>query len=253
MSDTVKMMQTRFPGIYNVYDKNTILYTLLSIYADRIDHNINIIDRINGMIGIDTTYDEDLNHRWGSMLGIYKMNRESYSDYRNRLKIVYPSLAGGTANAIKYAIASTIGISDKNTMDECIFVYDAWLYDREIPDGIEIDTSYGNVVCVIDISQCDIMDNIEDRVSNAINNAKASGVNVFTIFLYNAHDECTLVEDVANIMNIKYAMQQDTHSINSIDIMGVDTAVFGRGIFGTMVLGQYGYLTDEYEDIITYV
>ena len=78
MSDTIRMMQSRFPNIYNVYDENTIIYTLLMVYADRMDNNTSIIDRINNMIDIDSTSNEDLEHRWGSMLGIYRMNGESY-------------------------------------------------------------------------------------------------------------------------------------------------------------------------------
>ena len=60
MSDTIRMMQSRFPNIYNVYDENTIIYTLLRVYADRMDNNTSIIDRINNMIDIDSTSNEDL-------------------------------------------------------------------------------------------------------------------------------------------------------------------------------------------------
>ena len=94
-------MQGNFPHIYDVYNDKTILYAILSIYASKYNMTRDIIDRIYGMIGIETTYDEDLEHRWGSMLGIYKEIGESYDDYRARLMIVYASFSGGTAEAIK--------------------------------------------------------------------------------------------------------------------------------------------------------
>ena len=97
-------MQGNFPHIYDVYNDKTILYAILSIYASKYNMTRDIIDRIYGMIGIETTYDEDLEHRWGSMLGIYKEIGESYDDYRARLMIVYASFSGGTAEAIKYAV-----------------------------------------------------------------------------------------------------------------------------------------------------
>ena len=126
-------MQGNFPHIYDVYNDKTILYAILSIYASKYNMTRDIIDRIYGMIGIETTYDEDLEHRWGSMLGIYKEIGESYDDYRARLMIVYASFSGGTAEAIKYAVAVTVGIStEKSVIDKYINIIDAWEYDHEL-------------------------------------------------------------------------------------------------------------------------
>ena len=102
--ELLPQMQEKFPHIYDIYNEKTILYALLSVYADRSKEKLRIIDRLYAMIGIDSTYDEDLEYRWGSLLGVYRNKGESYSDYRSRLLIIYSSLAGGTAEAIKYAI-----------------------------------------------------------------------------------------------------------------------------------------------------
>lgn len=252
MSDTVRMMQSRFPNIYNVYDENTILYTLLKVYADRMDVNTNIIDRINDMIDIDSTRNEDLEHRWGSMLGIYRMNGESYYNYRSRLKIAYPSLAGGTAHAIKYAIASTIGVSDQETIDKCVFVYDAWLYDREIPKNIIIDKSYGNIVCVVDLAYSTMNVDIQDRVLESINKVKASGINVFIIFIYTSEDDILLNINDDNIMNVKYEPNNDNISIIGMGTQEPDTALFGYGLLGSALFGKCTHASDQFEDVITY-
>ena len=99
--ELLPQMQASFPHLYDVYNEKTILYALLSVYADRAKSRLRIIDRLYAMIGIDSTYDEDLEYRWGSLLGIKRNSGESYSDYRARLLIIYASLADGTAEAIE--------------------------------------------------------------------------------------------------------------------------------------------------------
>ena len=41
-------MQSSFPHIYNVYDHNTILYALLSVYASKFGAKEDIINNIEG-------------------------------------------------------------------------------------------------------------------------------------------------------------------------------------------------------------
>lgn len=195
-------MQERFPHIYDVYNEKTILYALLSVYADRAKSRLRIIDRLYAMIGIDSTYDEDLEYRWGSLLGIKRNSGESYSDYRARLLIIYASLAGGTAEAIKYAIASTIGISsDIDTINKYIKVYDAWEYP-EVPDtsltnkdnvffnqnfvtNTEIiSTDYGHIICTVDLEANESITTMYDKIMNAINKTKASGIYPYLLFIY---------------------------------------------------------------------
>ena len=188
-------MQSSFPHIYNVYDDNSILYALLSVYANRYANRNQILTRLYGMIGIDTTYDEDLERRWGSLLGVYRNNGESMDDYRARLMIVYASLAGGTEEAIKYAVASTIGISDDpNLISEYIKIYDAWLYDEYVTPN-EDDPKYGAFVCTVDVGVNEGISAYYDKVMHAINITKASGTVPYLVFLYITREVASIVTD----------------------------------------------------------
>lgn len=194
-------MQASFPYIYDVYNEKSILYALLSVYADRCGRRNQILTRLYGMIGIDTTYDEDLERRWGSLLGISRNNNESIEDYRTRLMIVYVSLAGGTEEAIKYAIASTIGISNNpDTIDKCIKIYDAWLYNG-VDESI-VDKEYGAFVCTVDISDNEDVTMYYDKIMHAINTTKASGTVPYLIFLYIMCDNIQIAAEDTDIMEI---------------------------------------------------
>lgn len=269
-------MQSRFPhSIYNVYDKNTLIYALLSVYADKMDASTNIIDRLYAMIGIDSTYDEDLEHRWGSLLGVYKSDNESYRDYRSRLMIVYSSLAGGTTEAIKYAIASVVGISDNQELiDKYIHVYDAWKYDGSI-DTSSLDTSYGHIICTVDITIDESISRLHDEVMQSINMVKASGIEPYLFFMYIVNDSATLhTNDIeldkiilADTDNIKTRVTDNTS--DSIRMSTITDSVSAKSeIVGDMwsTLGTNTQLvlnenfvtnmleeTDRCIDIITYI
>ena len=182
--NTLEKMQSRFPHIYDsVYDDKSVLYTLLSVYASRYDDRNSMINRLKAMTDISATYDEDLEHRWGAFLNVSREPNESYDDYRARLMITYSSLSGGTAEAIKYAVASVLGItSDRNMIDEYIHVYDGWEYDGDVDDDNAHE--YGSFVVVIELS-----DTYGDRVNNnkilnAINRSKAAGTAPYLAFTY---------------------------------------------------------------------
>lgn len=208
--ELLPQMQEKFPHIYDVYNEKTILYALLSVYADKSKERLRIIDRLYAMIGIDSTYDEDLEYRWGSLLGVYRNKGESYSDYRSRLLIIYSSLAGGTAEAIKYAIASTIGISsDVDAINKYIKVYDAWEYP-EVPDtsltnkdnvflnqnfvtNTEIiSTDYGHIICTVDLEANESITTMHDKIMTAIKKTKASGIYPYLLFIYITNEIATI-------------------------------------------------------------
>ena len=208
--ELLPQMQERFPHIYDVYNEKTILYALLSVYADKSKERLHIIDRLYAMIGIDSTYDEDLEYRWGSLLGVYRNKGESYSDYRSRLLIIYSSLAGGTAEAIKYAIASTIGISsDVDAINKYIKVYDAWEYP-EVPDtsltnkdnvflnqnfvtNTEIiSTDHGHIICTVDLEANESITTMHDKIMTAIKKTKASGIYPYLLFIYITNEIATI-------------------------------------------------------------
>lgn len=215
-------MQASFPHIYDVYNEKSILYALLSVYADRCGHRNQILTRLYGMIGIDTTYDEDLERRWGSLLGISRNNNESIEDYRTRLMIVYISLAGGTEEAIKYAIASTIGFSDSpDTINKYIKVYDAWLYDG-VDESI-VDKEYGAFVCTVDISDSENVVMHYDKIMHAINTTKASGTVPYLIFLYIMCDNIQITAKDADIMEICELSEELGKIATTCDNKFVDT------------------------------
>ena len=198
----IESMQSRFPNIYDVYNKNTILYALLSIYASRMNYTTEMIDRLYAMIGIDSTYDEDLEHRWGSLLGLPKLSDETYDDYRSRLMIVYSSLAGGTAESIKYAIASTVGISEnKDLIDKYIHIYDAWKYSGSFESII--DKSYGHIVCIVDLIVNENMASMNNKILKSINTSKASGIMPYLFFIYTINELCKIIaNDIEDTMAI---------------------------------------------------
>ena len=208
--ELLPQMQEKFPHIYDIYNEKTILYALLSVYADRSKEKLRIIDRLYAMIGIDSTYDEDLEYRWGSLLGVYRNKGESYSDYRSRLLIIYSSLAGGTAEAIKYAIVSTIGISsDVDAINKYIKVYDAWEYP-EVPDTSitnrdnvflnqnfvtnteMILTDYGHIICTVDLEANESITTMHDKIMTAIKKTKASGIYPYLLFIYITNEIATI-------------------------------------------------------------
>lgn len=209
--ELLPQMQEKFPHIYDIYNEKTILYALLSVYADKSKERLRIIDRLYAMIGIDSTYDEDLEYRWGSLLGVYRNKGESYSDYRSRLLIIYSSLAGGTAEAIKYAIASTIGISsDTDAINKYIKVYDAWEYPEEVlyksltnKDNVFlnqnfvtnmkiISTDYGHIICTIDLEANESITTMYDKIMTAIKKTKASGIYPYLLFIYITNEIATI-------------------------------------------------------------
>lgn len=230
-------MQDSFPHIYDVYNENTILYALLYVYGIKYGKRTNIIDRLYAMIGIDSTYDEDLEWRWGTLLGVPKQTNESYLEYRNRLKVVYPSLSGGTANAIKHAIASAAGI--ESDIDQYVSVYDAWEYPYDIDmsllgiDEVVDETSlYGSIICTLDLSMADAVDHI--NVVNAINHTKASGINPYLIFLYNENEDISLLRNADEHNDIISRDLLESCAIYNTSA----TAVFGNAIFDTAIFGN---------------
>lgn len=273
-------MQSSFPHIYNVYDHNTILYALLSVYASKFGAKEDIINRVYAMIGIDSTYDEDLEHRWGSLLGIYKNNGESFRDYRARLMIVYASLTGGTEEAIKYAVASTIGISsDQDMINEYIHIYDAWTYyDSDIKpnstdptfdpltnsainktnDGFVLNKpydihKYGAFVCTIDLTVDEGIAAYHDKVMRAINQTKASGIAAYLVLLYITNELCTIHMNEVDKMKV-HELTSDAGrivtyrrpyypSLNSEHTINTNFVLNDR-------LAQFDFNVDEYKDII---
>lgn len=187
MSNNLELIQSKLPRFYKKYEyksetEKSVMHAILNAVSKVLDTNIGATERLDAAIGIDTTYDEDLAYRWGSLLGINKRDSESYDLYRNELKLAIPSLIGGTREAIIYAIAIVIGIEKDNALQaDYIDVVDGWEYAGEIkiPDEYK---QYGCFVCTIDMNVGDgaLALDAEERVINSINKIKASGT-AFTV------------------------------------------------------------------------
>lgn len=156
------------------------LYMLIKSIIDEFNITMSNIDRIDRMININTALPDDIYARFGALLNIKQNKGETDEQYRNRLKVSVTSLSGGTAEAIRYAIASGLGINDDANAMERIRVYDAWKYDGEE----SVTKEYGHVVCTVDLNQGNYSDveHIVGVVAEATNNVKAAGVIVQFIY-----------------------------------------------------------------------
>ena len=192
--DRMEAVLGRLPRhAYNPEDKSSALYKLIKSIIDEFNITMNNIDRINNMIGINTALPEDIYDRFGALLNIKRNSNETDEQYKSRLKVSVTSLSGGTIDAIKYAIASGLGINNDNTAMDRIHVYDAWEY----PGTANVDTGYGNVVCEIDLNQGQYSVDMEKIVADSANDVKAAGVNIqfvyynFRIMYYAELDDVT--------------------------------------------------------------
>lgn len=203
--DKADIILSRFPQYaYDPEDKTSALYKLIKSIADEINITMSNIDKIDKMIGIDTVLPGDIYNRFGALLNIKQNIGESDEQYRDRLKVSITALSGGTAEAIKYAIASGLGIDNDTTAMDRIHVYDAWKYDSD--NAEDIIKEYGYVVCSIDLNQDIYSSDIEDIITQSADNVKAAGVviqfiyNNFRIVYYSSLDNVIY----ANLDNIVY-------------------------------------------------
>ena len=172
--DKISAVLSRFPQYaYNPDDKSSSLYKLIKSIVDEFNITMSNIDKIDKMLSIDTVLPEDIYNRFGALLDIKQNPNETNEQYRSRLKTSITALSGGTAEAIRYAIACGLGINDDPIAMERIKIYDAWKYDG---DTVGIIKDRGYIVCDIDLNQGLHSKDVERIVSETANNVKASGV-----------------------------------------------------------------------------
>lgn len=177
--DKLEAILKRFPQ--NTYDANNstlALYKLIKAIVDEFIITEDNIDRVDKMIGINTALPDDIYNRFGALLNIKQNPGETDEQYKNRLKTSVVALSGGTADAIKYAIACGLGTNNDPAAMDRIRIYDAWKY----PGTDNINRDYGYVVCEIDLNQDKYSKEIEDIVAESANNVKASGVVIQFIY-----------------------------------------------------------------------
>ena len=226
--DKISAVLNRFPQ--HAYDgenisTTSVLYNVIKSIIDEFNITMNNIDRINKMIGIDNTLPEDIYNRFGALLNIKQNPGETDEQYRSRLKVSVTALSGGTAEAIKYAIASVIGIAtNEDAINEYIKVYDAWKYPYEFDPGVITDTSYGNIICTIDLQANEGAMMMYNRVMDTINTTKASGIYPYLLFIYNSSESATLEYVEEDSINNISTDTSDTTSVVA-DIDGYDRII----------------------------
>lgn len=172
--DRLTSALSKFPRFYNREVQDAGIRAFVKAFTDELGMSDDQIARLGALNSVDTTYDEDLEPRWGKLLNIPRKSGEDGAIYRNRLKTSVTDLAGGTYDAIKYAIAVSIGINgDPVATDNCIKIIDAWLYTGTEP----IDKSNGCFVVTVDLNNIlfEYRQSISDVVTQAVKNTKASG------------------------------------------------------------------------------
>lgn len=175
--DKLDIVLSRFPQYAYSEDRRSALHRLIKSIIDEFNITMSNIDRIDKMISIDTVLPDDIYNRFGALLNISKNDNETDEQYRDRLKVSVSALSGGTADAVKYAVACGLGINDDPIAMDRIVIYDAWKYPG---DGVIKD--YGYVVCEIDLDQGRYSTDIEDIVAESANSVKAAGTIIQFIY-----------------------------------------------------------------------
>lgn len=185
MPNKLQLAQSRTPQFYASYDQNSVMFALLNALAQVDTDRDTFITRIYGMIGIDSTYDEDLESRWGGLLATRKSTSETYNQYRIRLKLMFSSLVGGTTSAIRHSVASCMGInlSDQGAIDAVVKVYDAWEHPTWKHDYAEED-GYGSIVVEVNVGAItyESMEAKIQEIEATVAGIKAAGINPYMIY-----------------------------------------------------------------------
>lgn len=176
--DKISAVMQRFPQYaYNKENIKSTLYKLIEAIIKEFNITVTNIDKLDAMLDINRTLPDDLYNRWGALLNIKQNIGETDEQYRERLKVSVTSLSGGTAEAIKYAVACGLGINNDSIAMDRIKVYDAWKYD-----GDGVDKDYGYIVCDVDLNYGDYSIDIENIVKESANNVKAGGTVIQFIY-----------------------------------------------------------------------
>lgn len=188
MKEITNRIINRIPNFYTRDDRSVLLAIIDSIVPE-IEVLYKNIDVVSDMISINKVHDDDLFNRFGSMLNVYKYSYETDDMYRSRIVASVAGRCGGIISSIKGAIASYIGLF--TDIDKYIYICGSWEYDNRFGNISNIDKSPGNMVCAIDPDILVGKDWVTtEGLIKVINNVKASGVNVYTTYVF-----CTLYDD----------------------------------------------------------
>ena len=174
MATELESVLSKLPGYIDTSSDSTF-YNVIKAFVDELMLLQGSIDELHAMIGVDTTYGEDLDARWGALLNLQRNNGETDDEYRYRLQLATTSMIGGTKNALKYCVAVGIGFMGNNV--NRINVYDAWDYPGDYNHK-----EPGYVIITVDLNHAHFTTEMEEMIKRSIANAKAAGVAVNTIY-----------------------------------------------------------------------
>lgn len=226
-SGKLSLILSNMPSHWNK-DPESNIYKLVKSISDEFEEFNQQLDVVDMSIGIDGSYDFDLDRRWGALLNIPRLYGEDDIPYRNRIKLSITRMIGGTSDALRFAVSNILSNINHTDVSKYISVTDAWLYTG----SAVVDKSYSNAICTIDITHIDsITESVMSEINYAISEVKASGVNVYIIF-YTSDDERTSIvnnSDYNMTENIFEIILPDGFTSNSSLTNGMD--VTPDGIF----------------------
>lgn len=220
-------INVHIPKAFNTGD-GTVFGAIIDSISDRYVDYYKSIDRIDDLIGIDTTNGDELDRVWGKRIGIRRRVGESDQRYRNRMKTSVLKLYGGTASALRYATLIALNRDRYPYLDDDnsgVQIIDA----KDYVGVVDIDRSPGNAIVQIDTGILDNMSLNEEEYDDLIDildDVKASGVNLRVLLImfdgdYVALRACTdeewlvLHEDTFDYSDWNLILNKDEHHILS--------------------------------------
>lgn len=279
----IDLIQEKLPRFYRKYpikgeNERSNMYPVLLAFSSLLDSTSTIVDRIDGMMGIDTTYNEDLYHRWGSILGISKGNG-SWELFRNKIKLAMLSGVGGTKQAIKFAVAIIASIEDNAELqDKYIQVIDAWEYNGKIVpnefdpnfdpvlndelftlnDTFKLNNEYdphkyGGFVVILDLAANEMVLTPDNGIVwDTINTVKAAGTNGYLIYVYTTDDGCNIHSeyDVLDKLVDTFSDNGRLIGYNLPYYPNLNDEIYNHSLNDDFVLNdrlyQYDHMADDY-------
>ena len=174
MATELEFVLSKLPGYINTSSGSTF-YNVIKAFVDELMLSQESIDELHAMIGVDTTYGEDLDARWGTLLNLPRNSGETDDEYRYRLQLATTSMIGGTKSALKYCVSIGVGFMGKDA--DRIKVYDAWDYPGEYNHK-----EPGYAIITVDLNYAHFTAEMEEMIRKSIANAKAAGVAVNAIY-----------------------------------------------------------------------
>ncbi|MCM1269371.1 MAG: hypothetical protein NC247_01930 [Ruminococcus flavefaciens] len=279
----IDLIQDKLPRFYRKYpikgeNERSNMYPVLIAFSKLLDESMDIVDRIDGMMGINTTHNDDLYHRWGSILGITKGNG-SWELFRNKIKLAMLSGVGGTKQAIKFAVAIIASIEDNAELqDKYIQVIDAWEYEGKLVpnefdphydpvlndemftlnDSFKLNNEYdphkyGGFVVVMDLAANEMILTPDNGIVwDTINTVKAAGTNGYLVYVYttddgaNIHGDYDVVDKLIDIFSDKGRLI----GYNLPYYPNLNDELYNHGLNDDFVLNdrlyQYDHMADDY-------